>query len=123
MQKNIHHLFIVQHLSLSMHEIIIARRIIEEAKKHGKVKGVVIDVGDLAHLPAVDLEKTLASMVDWNIRIKNISAIVKCECGHLGKPKILERSHELTLFECPVCSKIPQILQGDQIVISQVEVE
>jgi len=39
-----------------MHETIIAKQIIDEAKKHGKVRSIVVEVGDLAHLLKVEVE-------------------------------------------------------------------
>jgi len=87
-----------------MHEGIFAESIINEAKKHGKVKKIIVEVGDLAHLPAKDLLNALKARVDWEI-------------------EIIEKRHEMTRFECPKCGNLPEILEGDQIILRDVLVE
>jgi len=106
-----------------MHEGAIADQIITEANEQGLVLGITVEVGDLAHLPAKDLDVALKARVDWNIEIIEKKAHVKCSCGYEGEPKIIEKRHELTLFECPKCGNIPQIIDGDQIILKEVQVE
>ena len=107
-----------------MHEQIIAQKIIEEAKKHGNVKEITVEVGDLAHLPADDMKKTLDAMVPWKVIVVSKKAKVKCICGFEGEPKILEHSHDFTLFKCPECDEVPdEILEGDEIILKDVVVE
>ena len=106
-----------------MHEIPIANDIIKKAESQGKVKSALIEVGDLAHLSAEELDETLKNMVKWNFIIKKKPAKVKCSCGYIGEPKIVEKRHGLTLFVCPKCSSIPKVLEGKDIVLREVEVE
>lgn len=106
-----------------MHETIISRNIIEEASKQGKVKGIVVEVGELGYLPGYELEPTLKTLVDWDVKIIERKAVVSCSCGFKGGPKILQRGHDMCLFECPNCGKVPKILEGDQIRLISVEVE
>ncbi|MBN1644582.1 hydrogenase maturation nickel metallochaperone HypA [Candidatus Woesearchaeota archaeon] len=107
-----------------MHEGIIANKIIEKAKEHGSVKKIVIEVGDLAHLPANEMKEALLKLVDWEIEVKPVKASVKCSCGFIGEPKIIEHAHDVAIYECPNCKKIPaEILQGDEIILKEVEVE
>jgi Zn finger protein HypA/HybF involved in hydrogenase expression len=107
-----------------MHEGIIAQQLIDKAKEQGTVKKVTIEVGDLAHLPAEDLKAKLTEMVDWEIEIIKVPGLVECKCGYKGAPKILEKAHDLTLFECPKCKKVPfKILEGEDIVLKDVVVE
>lgn len=107
-----------------MHEGLIAQKLIDKAKEQGTVKKIVIEVGDLAHLPAEDLKAKLEEMVDWEIEIINVPGLVECKCGYRGAPKILEKAHDLTLFECPQCKKIPfKIIKGEEIVLKDVVVE
>ncbi len=106
-----------------MHESFIAQRIIEKAKEQGAVKKIILEVGDLAHLPAEDLEEALKKRVDWIIEIHKTPAEVQCKCGFKGEPKIIEHTHDLTLFECPKCQKLPKIISGEDIVLKEVIVE
>lgn len=110
--------------NLVMHETIIAKKIIDKAKEHGIVKKIVIEVGDLAHLPAKDMKQVLEDMTSWEIEVIPVKAEVRCKCGYQGEPKIIEHAHDLTLFECPKCKKIPfKILKGEDIVLKDVVVE
>lgn len=106
-----------------MHETIIANDIIKKAESKGRVKSAVIEVGDLAHLSAEELEQALKNLVDWNIIIVKRPAKIKCSCGYIGKPKIVEKRHGLTLFVCPKCSSLPKVLSGEDIILKEVEVE
>ena len=107
-----------------MHEGFIAQRIIDKAKEQGDVKKITIEVGDLAHLPGEDLKAKLQEMVDWEIEIIRVPGLVECKCGYKGAPKILEKAHDLTLFECPQCGKVPfKILEGEDINLKDVVVE
>ena len=106
-----------------MHETIIARKLIEEAEKKGKVKAVTIEIGEVGHLKPEELEPTLKVMVDWDLNIIEKKAVVKCECGYQGSPRILERGHDMCLFVCPTCEEVPTVIEGDQIKLLEVEVE
>ena len=106
-----------------MHETFFVNQIIEEARKKGKVRSITIEVGDLAHLPAEDLEKALKDRVNWHINIKRKKAEVLCDCGYKGEPNILEHKHDLTLFSCPKCDYIPKIIEGEDIILREVRVK
>ena len=107
-----------------MHEGIIAQKIIDKAKEQGMVKKIVVEVGDLAHLPAEDLKDKLSEMVDWEVEMQKVPGMVECRCGYRGAPRILEKAHDLTLFECPQCKQVPfKILSGEDIVLKDVVVE
>jgi Zn finger protein HypA/HybF involved in hydrogenase expression len=106
-----------------MHETIIAKEILKEAKqkaKGKKIKSITIEVGELAHLPANELKEILRAMADFKIIVKHVKARVKCECGYEGAPRILAQHHDFTLFECPECSKQPKILCGADIVLKEI---
>jgi len=105
-----------------MHETVIANKIIEDAKKHGEIKSAVIEVGEIAHITAEELRETLSDMISWDITITEKKAKVKCGCGYEGEPKIIERKHDLLYFECPQCGNVPDILEGNQIILKEVEV-
>lgn len=107
-----------------MHEAFIAQKIIDKAEEQGKVQKIVLEVGDLAHLPAEDLEEALKKRVNWEIEIIKVPGEVQCKCGFKGAPKVLEKAHDLTLFECPKCKEIPtKIISGEDITIKEVVVE
>jgi len=106
-----------------MHEITIANKIIEEARKQGDVNFIELDVGEIAHLTGKELEEALRKVVDWKIKINEIKSLVECECGYKGKPKIIARGHDLLLFECPKCKSLPKVLKGEDIIIKRVGVK
>jgi Zn finger protein HypA/HybF involved in hydrogenase expression len=103
-----------------MHEQIIAKQIIEKAKERGDVAGVTIEVGDLAHIPAEELEEIMKKMTDWNIEIIQKKATVKCSCGYKGEPSILHKGHDSTIFVCPKCQEIPQVIDGTEIILKKI---
>ncbi len=106
-----------------MHETIIANNIINEAKKHGKVKEIFLEIGELAHVPGSELIGCLPRLVKWKRTPKEIPAKVKCVCGFKGHPAILERGHDSFLIECPKCKNIPELVDGKDIKITKVVVE
>ncbi|MBU0953445.1 MAG: hydrogenase maturation nickel metallochaperone HypA [Nanoarchaeota archaeon] len=105
-----------------MHETVIANQLIEEARRHGDVKAVTIEVGMVAHLTAEELERTMAALVDWELHITDVPARVSCVCGFTGEPQILGRGHDMCLYVCPKCSGAPDIISGGDIKIVSVDV-
>jgi Zn finger protein HypA/HybF involved in hydrogenase expression len=105
-----------------MHETVIANEIIKKAQQQGKVKSIVVEVGELANIPAHHLKEALASMTDWHIRMIKKKATVRCTCGFKGAPRIIEKSHDATFFECPKCRQIPNVIDGKDIILKEVEV-
>ena len=106
-----------------MHETVFASRIIDEAKKHGNVKEIFLEIGELAHVPPDDLLECLKRLVSWEIVSRIIPAKVKCSCGFVGKPDILERGHDSFFIECPKCREVPELVDGKDIKIVKVVVE
>ncbi len=107
-----------------MHETIIAKEILTQAKekaKGKKIKSITLEVGELAHLPANELKEVLKAMAGFKIIVKNAKARVKCECSYEGPPRILAQHHDFTLFECPKCGKQPKILCGADIVLKEIK--
>jgi Zn finger protein HypA/HybF involved in hydrogenase expression len=107
-----------------MHETIIAKEILKEARekaKGKKIKSITLEVGELAHLPANELKEVLRAIADFKIIVKQVKANVKCECGYEGPPRVLAQHHDFTLFECPECSKQPKILSGTDIVLREIK--
>ncbi len=103
-----------------MHETVFANRIIEEARKEGEITGISVEVGELAHIPARELKEALERLVDWDIEIIEKRAKVRCPCGFEGHPKILEKGHDYTLFQCPRCARVPEVMEGGDIILKEV---
>ncbi len=103
-----------------MHDTIIAKDIISQAKKHGKVKKIIVEVGDIAPLKADELEELLKKMVDWEVEVNKKKAEIKCICGYEGEPKVLERTHDMVMYVCPKCGLVPENAKGDKIILKKV---
>ena len=108
-----------------MHEHSIAHKIIHDAQSYGKVKSILIEVGDLAHLPADEMLKILKEKKpNWDINVIKTKAHIQCICGYEGEPKIIQQMHDQNIYECPKCAHpLPKILEGEDILIKEVEVE
>ncbi len=107
-----------------MHDTLISKDIIDAAEKQGKVKSITVEVGDLGHLPLEELKETLTKMKpEWDIKFVSKKAKVKCDCGFEGEPDILEHSHGHSVYVCPQCDNVPQVTEGADIILKEVEVE
>ena len=111
-----------------MHEQAIAQEIVAKAKEqeqlHGTLKGIVVEVGDVGHLPAHEMKEVLVAMCPaWEVKILEKKATVECEqCGFVGEPIILEKGHDHNVFKCSDCGHMmPKILDGHDIVLKEVE--
>jgi Zn finger protein HypA/HybF involved in hydrogenase expression len=103
-----------------MHETVFAKKIIEEAEKQGEVKAISLEIGELANVPPEELLECLKGIVNWDIESTIIPAKVECECGFRGHPKILERGHDFFFIECPTCGNIPDLVDGQDIILIDV---
>ena len=108
-----------------MHEQTIAKAIIEDATKYGRVKKIIVEVGDLGHLPAHEMKEVLNTLTNWEVKVTKKKATIKCEeCGYEGAPEIIEKGHDHNVFKCPKCkAMMPKIIDGKNIVLKEVEVE
>lgn len=107
-----------------MHEQTIAQHIIDDASKHGKVKTITIEVGDLAHLPADEMKLVLEKLTDWEVNVISKKATISCECGYMGEPKISQHLHDSSIYECPKCKMmLPDVIDGQDIILKEVEVD
>ncbi|MDO8480627.1 MAG: hydrogenase/urease maturation nickel metallochaperone HypA [Nanoarchaeota archaeon] len=106
-----------------MHETAIAEGIIVEAKKHGSVKAISLEIGELAHVPGAELVECLRRLVDWKVEWKERPAVASCGCGYQGAPVIVERGHDFFLIECPKCTQVPDLTDGDEIKLVDVTVD
>jgi len=106
-----------------MHDLVIAEEIVREARKYGEISSITVEVGDLANILPEQLENTLEKLTGWKIKILKKKARVRCSCSFEGNPKITARSHDVVFFECPKCHKIPNILEGNEIIIKEVNLK
>lgn len=114
-----------------MHEQAIAQSVIREAKRIEEEKGksikrIVVEVGELGHLPAEEMQEVLENLCrEWEIKIEHRKSRIECEnCSYIGQPKILEKGHDHNVYKCPKCGfMLPKILDGDQIVLKEVELK
>ena len=106
-----------------MHETVFVQHILEEAKKYSNITRLHIEVGELAHVPLEDLRPTLEAMSPYLVVLTEKKAVVACTCGYQGKPNVLERGHDHTMWACPTCNTLaPKIIERDQIILKNVEV-
>lgn len=109
-----------------MHHITLANDIVEEAEKQAKgdaIKAITLEVGELANATPNQVKEGIAVLNDWDVNVIQIPAVTKCRCGHHGRPRVIERSHDFVLFECPVCGEMPRVLEGDDIKLVNIETE
>lgn len=103
-----------------MHEHTFIEAIVRNIEDKEKVKGITLEVGELAGIEAEHLKEHIVERFGWDVEVLEKDALVKCECGVEGKPKILEVLHDLVIFECSECGEIPEILEGKDIKIVKV---
>ena len=108
-----------------MHEMTIAKNIIAEAEKQGKITGILLEIGELAHVPGKELVSCLKTLVKWKVNWTEKPAKVTCiNCGFTGRPKVLERGHDSFYIACPRCGEdMPNLIDGKDIKIVSVEVQ
>jgi Zn finger protein HypA/HybF involved in hydrogenase expression len=106
-----------------MHEAIIVKDIIENAKKQGDVESIRIEIGEIAPVPKHELLECLKRFVDWKVDYYIKEAQVTCDCGFIGHPKILEQGHDFYLIECPKCGEVPEVTHGTKIILKDVVVK
>jgi len=107
-----------------MHETIISDKIIKAAREQGDVQEITLEIGELAHIPTGELIACLNELVKWKINYTEIKSKVRCDCGFIGNPNVLERGHDSFLIECPKCkSNVMDILMGKEIKLVSVKVK
>lgn len=106
-----------------MHDTIIAKMVMDDLNKHKNIVSARIEVGELAEITAAELEKALKAMAKFRIEVTEKKAKVKCRCGHTGSPEVLERGHHFSVFACKKCGEVPEILEGNEIRIKDVDVK
>jgi Zn finger protein HypA/HybF involved in hydrogenase expression len=103
-----------------MHEHSFVEAIVRNIENRENVKGISLEVGELVGIEAGHLKEHMEEQFDWDIEVLEKESLVRCDCGFEGRPKILERLHDIVVFECPRCSGVPEIVSGDKIRILKV---
>ena len=103
-----------------MHEHSFIEAILRNVEDRDNVRKIVLEVGELAGIEAGHLREHILERVDWDIEAIEKESVVKCDCGFEGRAKVLERLHDLVIFECPECGGIPEVLEGKDIKILKV---
>jgi Zn finger protein HypA/HybF involved in hydrogenase expression len=103
-----------------MHEHTFIQAIIKPIKNKEKVKSVEIEVGELAGIESDHLKEHLIEETGWSVKIIEKKSKVKCSCGYEGQAKIKQRLHDMVIYSCPKCGKVPEVLEGKDIKIIKV---
>ena len=104
-----------------MHEHSFIEAILENVEDRGNVKKIVLEVGELVGIGGGHLrEHILERFGDWDVEVLEKESLVRCECRFEGRAKVLERLHDLVIFECPKCGEVPEVLEGDVIKIIKI---
>ncbi len=94
----------------------VVQKLEQEVRKKG-TRFAYIEVGELSGMDVKELDILLKDNVNWEFALVSREAKVKCSCGFEGRPKILERSPEGVLFECPECGDLPEVISGKNIIL------
>lgn len=104
-----------------MHEHSFIGAIVRDIENKDKIKKIVLEVGELAGIEAGHLKEHMEEVFDWDIEVLGRGSLVKCGCGFEGRARILERLHDLVVFECAVCGGVPEVLEGNNIKILSIQ--
>jgi Zn finger protein HypA/HybF involved in hydrogenase expression len=103
-----------------MHEHHFIQKIIEPIENKENVTALELEVGDLVGILPDHLKEHLVDETGWNVIIFKKPSKVKCSCGYLGEANILQRLHDLVIFDCPKCGGEPEVFEGKDIKILKV---
>jgi hydrogenase nickel incorporation protein HypA/HybF len=109
-----------------MHEYSIAYDIYSTARRAAlennadQVKCVHVDVGELAMVNPEQVEFLFTVIIEEDplfqgatLSCRYVDAQTRCTCGYEGKER----------FVCPQCGKLPEIVAGQEIVVTNIEIE
>ena len=104
-----------------MHEHHFIQNIIKDIPNKEKVIGVEIELGELVGIEAEHLKRHLADETGWDVKIIEKKSKIKCLCGYVGEPKIIQRLHDMVIYECPNCGMTEvEVLEGKDIKITKI---
>lgn len=105
-----------------MHDTVIAQSILKDLEKYGKVKKAYIEVGELFGIEPEHLLEHLKQVSKIKFEITQKISEVECEdCDFKGRANIIERLHDIVLYDCPKCSGSVIVIKGDKINIIKVD--
>jgi len=103
-----------------MHEHSFIEAILKNIENPENLKFVKLEVGELAGIEPEHLKEHLREKINCEIEVGGKESFIECSCGYKGRVKILQRLHDLVIFECPNCGKIPENVLGKDIRIVKV---
>jgi len=104
-----------------MHEHIFIENIISQVPNKDNVISIEIELGDLAGIESAHLREHLIEHTGWKVDVKTVKSQIKCDCGYSGEARILQRLHDLVIFECPECGNDDvEVIVGKDIKIGKV---
>ena len=103
-----------------MHEHTFIQAIIEPIENKENVKGVELEVGELAGITPSHLKEHLIEETGWEVTVSSKPSNITCECGYQGPARIKQRLHDMVIFDCPKCERIPLQADGKDIKILKV---
>ena len=104
-----------------MHEHHFIQHIIEQVPDKEKVISIEIELGELVGIEAEHLKEHLIEHTGWKVDVKVIKSKIKCACSYVGEAKILQRLHDMVIYECPSCGNDDvEVIEGKDIKIVKV---
>lgn len=104
-----------------MHEHHFIENIIKQVPNKDQVISVEIELGELVGIEPEHLKEHLIEESDWKVDVIVKKAKVKCLCGYTGSPHIIQRLHDIVIYDCPSCGGEVEVLEGNEIKILKVE--
>ena len=109
-----------------MHESGIAYDIYATSKRAAednnaiRVKTIYVDVGSMAMVNPDQIEFMFNTFITDdklfdNVKLKfnTINPKSECDCGYIGSE----------IFVCPKCGKLPKLIQGREILVTNIEID
>lgn len=105
-----------------MHEHHFIQNIIAQVPDKEKVIGIEIELGELIGIEAGHLKEHLIEFTSWEVNVKPKKSKIKCLCGYSGPARILQRLHDLVIYDCPECGNDEaSVLEGKDIKITKIK--
>jgi Zn finger protein HypA/HybF involved in hydrogenase expression len=97
---------------------------VKEAAGSSHVTKIFLRLGEYVTLPKATLLSELHKRFPTaSIEVQETFGKVHCLCGYIGKP-VITRDSDVICLVCPKCKKkYPHVVEGDEIELSEIEVE